>query len=50
MLRWNGPGALVVSTHQANITALTVVVPAQGEGVVPRREGDALVVVGRIRR
>ncbi|HZH45469.1 MAG TPA: histidine phosphatase family protein [Roseococcus sp.] len=46
---WNGPGALFVSTHQVNITALTGIVPASGEGVVLRRDGDALVVVGRIR-
>jgi phosphohistidine phosphatase SixA len=46
---WTGPGALFVSTHQVNITALTGVIPASGEGVVLRREGDALVVVGRIR-
>jgi hypothetical protein len=49
LLRWNGTGALVVSTHQVNITALTGIVPAQGEGVVLQREGDALVMVGRIR-
>jgi len=46
---WTGPGALFVSTHQVNITALTGIVPASGEGVVLRREGDALAVVGRIR-
>lgn len=49
LLGWNGPGPLVVSTHQVNITALTGIVPASGEGVVLRREGDALVLVGRIR-
>ncbi|MBP0445328.1 histidine phosphatase family protein [Roseomonas sp. SSH11] len=49
LLRWNGPGALFVSTHQVNITALTGVFPASGEGVVLRREGDGLVVAGRIR-
>jgi hypothetical protein len=31
-----------------NITALTGIVPASGEGVVVRQDGDALVVVGRI--
>lgn len=46
---WSGPDALFVSTHQVNITALTGIVPASGEGVVLGREGDALVVVGRIR-
>ncbi|WP_052402763.1 histidine phosphatase family protein [Muricoccus aerilatus] len=46
---WSGPGALFVSTHQVNITALTGIVPASGEGVVLRKEGDMLVIVGRIR-
>lgn len=45
---WNGPGALVVSTHQVNITGLTGIVPASGEGVVIRFEGDSLRIVGRI--
>lgn len=49
LLDWNGPGTLVVSTHQVNITALTEIVPASGEGVVLRRVGDALIVIGRIR-
>jgi phosphohistidine phosphatase SixA len=49
LLSWNGPGALVVSTHQVNITALTGIVPASGDGVVLRRESGTLVVVGRIR-
>jgi hypothetical protein len=49
LMAWNGPGALFVSTHQVNITALTGMVPLQGEGMVLRREGDALVVMGRIR-
>ena len=48
LLGWAGPGALVVSTHQVNITALTGIVPASGEGVVLRRESGSLVVVGRI--
>ncbi|MEO7335880.1 MAG: histidine phosphatase family protein [Caldimonas sp.] len=56
--RWRGPGTLVVVTHQVNITALTGVVPASGEGVVvdagpqataasPTARG--LLVVGRLR-
>jgi hypothetical protein len=49
LLNWRGPGALVVSTHQVNITALTGIVPASGEGVVLRTDGGALAVVGRIR-
>ncbi len=49
LVGWNGPGALFVSTHQVNITALTGIVPAPGEGVVLRRQGDAVIVIGRIR-
>ena len=48
LLAWRGPGALVVVTHQVNITALTGVSPASGEGVVLRADGDKLVEVGRI--
>lgn len=49
LLGWHGPGALFVSTHQVNIAALTGIVPASGEGVVLRREGDELAIAGRIR-
>jgi phosphohistidine phosphatase SixA len=31
---WAGRGALVVVTHQVNITALTGIVPTSGEGIV----------------
>lgn len=48
LLEWRGPGTLVVITHQVNITALTGIVPQSGEGVVLQREGDKLVVVGRL--
>ncbi len=48
MLGWTGPGALVVVTHQVNITALTGIVPASGEGVVMERDGRDLKVIGRI--
>jgi phosphohistidine phosphatase SixA len=53
LLRWQGPGALVVITHQVNITALTAtlgaaIVPASGEGVVLRRRDGGLAVAGRI--
>ena len=41
-------GSLVVVTHQVNITALTGVTPASGEGVVLQRKGKRLEVVGRI--
>ncbi len=46
---WSGPGALVVSTHQVNITGLTGVFPQPGEGVVLRSEGGNLRIIGRIR-
>jgi hypothetical protein len=49
LLRWKGPGALVVVTHQVNITALTGVAPASGEGVVLSNIDGRLTVVGRIR-
>jgi hypothetical protein len=48
LLGWAGPGALFVSTHQVNITALTGIVPASGEGIVLRADGRELRVVGRI--
>jgi phosphohistidine phosphatase SixA len=48
LLNWTGPGALVVVTHQVNITALTGINPASGEGVVLQKQDDRLVVVGRI--
>lgn len=48
LLQWSGPGALVVVTHQVNITALTGIVPASGDGVVLRSQGQRLVIVGRI--
>jgi phosphohistidine phosphatase SixA len=49
LLACDGPSALVVVTHQVNITALTDIVPASGEGVVLRRVGQELKLVGRIR-
>ena len=45
---WRGPGVLVVVTHQVNITALTGVVPASGEGVVVRPTAQGLEVLGRV--
>ncbi len=48
LLAWEGPGGLAVVSHEVNITALTGVFPASGEGVVLRREGEALALVGRI--
>ena len=46
---WRGPGALVVTTHQVNITALTGIFPASGEGIVLDRRNGAWTVIGRIR-
>ena len=48
LMKWKGPGALVVVTHQVNITALTGIVPSSGEGVVLQNAGNSLKVVGRI--
>lgn len=48
LTQWQGPGVLVVSTHQVNITALTGIVPASGEGVVLRAQGGELQVLGRV--
>jgi len=45
---WSGPGALVVVTHQVNITALTGVFPSSGEGIVIRIEDAAPTTVGRL--
>ena len=47
--RWKGPGALVVVTHQVNISALTGSGAASGEGVVVRPAADgSFRVVGTI--
>ncbi len=46
LAQWRGPGALVVVTHQVNITALTRIFPGSGEGVVLRR--GSLDVAGRL--
>jgi phosphohistidine phosphatase SixA len=44
---WRGPGALVVFTHQVNVTALTGIVPASGEGLAV--DPGSLRVIGRLR-
>ncbi|MDP2803293.1 MAG: histidine phosphatase family protein [Phreatobacter sp.] len=49
LARRAGPQALVVVTHQVNITALTGIFPASGEGIVLMRDGDGWQVAGRIR-
>ena len=48
LLEWTGPGVLVVFTHQVNITALTQTVPSSAEGVVLRKTGNTLQVMGRV--
>ncbi len=48
LLKWRGPGVLVVVTHQVNITQLTDVYSSSGEGVIVRPESGELAVVGRI--
>jgi phosphohistidine phosphatase SixA len=45
---WRGPGALVISTHHVNISALTGIAPASGEGIVVRMDGSQVRVIGRI--
>lgn len=45
---WRGSGVLVVVTHQVNITALTGVMPASGEGVVVKLSASGIKIVGRI--
>lgn len=50
--RWRGPGVLVVFTHQVNISALTGVGAASGEGVVVRvgrEKVGQLEVLGRLK-
>ncbi|MEY4295097.1 MAG: hypothetical protein RLY82_785 [Pseudomonadota bacterium] len=48
LLDWQGAGTLVVVAHQVNITRLTGIYPASGEGVVVKRQGSELVVVARL--
>jgi phosphohistidine phosphatase SixA len=45
LARWRGPGALVVVTHQVNISALTGVGTASAEGVVVRPASDGSLKV-----
>jgi broad specificity phosphatase PhoE len=46
--RWQGPGVLVVFTHQVNITALTGIFPASGAGVIIEPGASGLKVTGRV--
>lgn len=45
---WRGPGVLVVVTHQVNITALTGLGAASGDGVVVRSTPQGLQVLGQV--
>lgn len=45
---WRGPGGLVVVTHQVNITGLSGVYPASGEGVALRPRAGQLDLLGRL--
>jgi len=45
---WTGPGALVVFTHQVNISALTGEVPRQAEGLVVQVRNGTVAVQGRL--
>lgn len=45
---FDGPGALVMVTHQVNITALTGIVPREGEALVVAAGANGPRVVGRI--
>jgi phosphohistidine phosphatase SixA len=45
---WAGPGTLVLVTHQVNITALTGIVPREGEVVVLAVRDGGFTVVGRV--
>jgi phosphohistidine phosphatase SixA len=47
--RYVEKGALVIVTHQVNITSITGISPASGEGVVVRINKDRVKVVGRIK-
>jgi phosphohistidine phosphatase SixA len=49
LARWRGPGVLVVTTHQVNISALTGVTPASGEGVIVAPARGGIAVLGRVR-
>ena len=49
LLDWRGPGALVVTTHQVNISALVGRSTASGEGIVVEPRNGKLAVIGSIR-
>jgi len=45
---WRGPGVLVVVTHQVNVTGLSGIYPASGEGVALRWAQGVPRVLGRL--
>ncbi|MGS4885019.1 histidine phosphatase family protein [Roseibium sp. MB-4] len=47
--QWPGDGALVIITHQVNITALTDIFPQSGEGIVVEINDGEIEVIGRLR-
>jgi hypothetical protein len=49
LMDWKGPGALIVISHQVNITALTGIFPASGQGLVLAGNGKGLTLLGRIK-
>lgn len=46
--QWPGDGALVIITHQVNITALTDIFPQSGEGIVVEINDGEIEVIGRL--
>tara|TARA_R100000455_G_C6216390_1_gene82268 strand:+ start:106 stop:717 length:612 start_codon:yes stop_codon:yes gene_type:complete len=46
--QWQGPGLMVVVTHQVNITALTGIIPRSGEGIVIEYNNGTVNVVERL--
>ena len=46
--QWEGPGTMVVVSHQVNISALTGEVPRPGEGIIIRIDGGKTIVLGRL--
>lgn len=49
ILDWQGPGNLLLVTHQVNITALVGGGVASGDMVVVQPEDDELTVIGRLK-
>jgi phosphohistidine phosphatase SixA len=46
---WPSPGVLVLVTHQVNITALTGIIPSEGEMLVLKpRAGSGFDIIGRV--